>query len=57
MKRSALFTATALCTGLVVGLLAFAGAPTWALIAAAFGFSFFIWNRLELRRGRVPDRE
>jgi hypothetical protein len=35
-----------------MGLMALAGAPTWALpatafIAAEFGFSYLIWNDLE----------
>lgn len=47
MNRGVLFATTALGTGLIVGFLALVGAPTWALVAAAFGFSFLIWNRLE----------
>jgi hypothetical protein len=47
MNRTGIFTVTALGTGLIVGLLALTGAPTWALIAAAFGFSFLIWDYLE----------
>ncbi|WP_259253370.1 hypothetical protein [Salinibacter ruber] len=31
----------------IVGLLALVGAPTWALIASAFLFSFLIWDYLE----------
>lgn len=46
MNRTGIFGATALGTGLIVGLLALAGAPTWALIAAAFGFPFLIWDYL-----------
>ena len=49
MSRLGLHAGTALGTGLIVGLMALAGAPTWALIAAAFGFSFLIWNDLESR--------
>ncbi|WP_233993545.1 hypothetical protein [Salinibacter altiplanensis] len=49
MNRLGLYAGTALGTGLIVGLMALAGAPTWALIAAAFGFLFLIWNDLESR--------
>ena len=57
MSRAALYFATALGTGLVVGLMAVVGAPTWALIAAAFGFSFLVWNHLESRGDQdTPDR-
>lgn len=38
---------TGVATIFIVGLLALAGAPTWALIASAFGFSFLIWGYLE----------
>ena len=31
-------------------IMALAGAPTWALITAAFGFSFLIWNYLEAQK-------
>jgi hypothetical protein len=47
MNRTGLFITTGLLTGLIVGLLALVGAPTWALIAGAFGFSFLIWDHLE----------
>ena len=47
MNRSSLYVGTTLGTGLIVGLLALTGAPTWALVAAAFGFSFLIWNHLD----------
>lgn len=44
MNRTGLFITTGLLTGLIVGLLALVGAPTWALIASAFGFSFLLWD-------------
>lgn len=47
MNRTGLFITTGLLTGLIVGLLALVGAPTWALIASAFGFSFLLWNYFE----------
>ena len=52
MNRIGLYIGTALGTTLIVGLMALAGAPSWALIAAAFGFSYLIWNDLESRAGR-----
>ncbi|MCS3830708.1 hypothetical protein GGP91_002801 [Salinibacter ruber] len=47
MSRAGIFLTTAVGAGSVVGLLALAGAPTWALITSAFGFSFLIWDYLE----------
>lgn len=49
MSRAGLFSVTGVATMSIVGLLALAGAPTWALIASAFGFSFLIWDYLEDR--------
>jgi len=46
MNQTAVFVATALGTGLIIGLLALTGVPTWALVAAAFGFSFLILDYL-----------
>ena len=57
MTRTGLYAGTGVGTGLIVSLMALAGAPTWALIAAAFGFSYLIWNDLEARRGQnAPSR-
>jgi hypothetical protein len=50
MSRLGLHAGTTLGTGLIVGIMALAGAPTWALIAAAFGFSFLIWDYLEAQK-------
>jgi hypothetical protein len=47
MSRAGLFSVTGVATMSIVGLLALVGAPTWALIASAFGFSFLIWDYLE----------
>jgi hypothetical protein len=47
MSRAGIFSVTALVTGLIVGILALVGAPTWALVASAFGFSFVIWDYLD----------
>ncbi len=47
MSRAGLFSVTGVATISIVGLLALAGAPTWALIASAFLFSFLIWDYLE----------
>jgi hypothetical protein len=47
MSRAGIFSVTALMTGLIVGFLALVGAPTWALVASAFGFSFLIWDYFE----------
>lgn len=47
MNRFALYLTTGASTGIIVGLMTFAGAPTWALIGAAFGGSFLIWQYLE----------
>ncbi|MFP4227979.1 MAG: hypothetical protein ACLFTE_04030 [Salinivenus sp.] len=51
MNRLGLVLSTTLGTGVIVGGLALTGAPTWALVAAAFGFSFLIWKDLESRTG------
>ncbi|MCS4119187.1 hypothetical protein [Salinibacter ruber] len=42
-----MFLTTAVGAGSIVGLLALVGAPTWASVASAFGFSFLIWDDLE----------
>ena len=52
MTRTGLYAGTGVGTGLIVSLMALAEAPTWALIAAAFVFSFLIWNDLESRMGQ-----
>ncbi|MFO8100106.1 MAG: hypothetical protein R6T83_10880 [Salinibacter sp.] len=46
MSRTALYLTTGIATGMIVGLMALAGAPTWALIGAAFGGSLLIWQYL-----------
>jgi hypothetical protein len=47
MSRAGIFLTTAVGAGSIVGLLALVGAPTWALVGSAFGFSFLIWDDLE----------
>ncbi len=47
MSRAGIFLTTAVGAGSIVGFLALVGAPTWALVASAFGFSFLIWDSLE----------
>ncbi|MCS3632101.1 hypothetical protein GGP55_002714 [Salinibacter ruber] len=47
MSRAGIYLTTAVGAGSIVGLLALVWAPTWSLIASAFGFSFLIWDDLE----------
>jgi hypothetical protein len=47
MSRADVFLTTAVGVGLIVWLLVLIGAPTWAPVASAFGFSFLIWDDLE----------
>jgi len=49
MSRAGIFLTTAVGAGSIAGLLALVGAPTWALVGSAFGFSFLIWDYLEDR--------
>ncbi len=53
MSRAGIFLTTAVGAGSIIGLLALVGAPTWALIGGAFGFSFLIWDYLEDRAART----
>jgi hypothetical protein len=47
MSRAGILLTTAVGAGSIAGLLALVGAPTWALVGSAFGFSFLIWDSLE----------
>jgi hypothetical protein len=53
MSKAGIFFTTAVGAGSIAGLLALVGAPTWALIASAFGFSFLIWDYLEDQPART----